>query len=180
MTHVPTSSLPLHWSMSNSLTAYHHLTPHWFPQNAKPASCRPPSTPIPRPKIWLAILSIGQLCDAGCTALFDRTTVTIYSANTILATGQRAPNGLWTIKVAPGAMPTPNPVWPHATPTLPRANLSTLANQTASNQIAFLHAAAGYPVPSTRLCAIHKGSFTTWPALTTTAVKRHLQNANPS
>ena len=123
-----------------------------------------------------SLLSIGQLCDAGCTALFNRTTVTIRSASTILATGKRAPNGLWTIKIGPN-IPDLNPSWPPTTPTLPLANLSTLAHQTASDRIAFLHAAAGYPVPSTWLRAIHNGYFTTWPGLTTTAVKRHLQKS---
>jgi hypothetical protein len=57
------------------------------------------------------------------------------------------------------------------------ANLSMLAHQTASKHIAFLHAAARYPVPSTWLCAIQKGYFTTWPGLTPSIVKQHLQKS---
>jgi hypothetical protein len=74
-------------------------------------------------------------------------------------------------------MSNQNPAWPLPNPTLPQANLSTLAHQTASNRIAFLHAAAGYSVPSTWLQAIHKGFYTTWPGLTTTALKRHLRKS---
>jgi hypothetical protein len=62
-------------------------------------------------------------------------------------------------------------------PTYPVANLSTLAHQTAGDRIAFLHAAAGYPVVSTWLKAIAKGYFTTWPGLTVQTVKRHMRKS---
>jgi hypothetical protein len=143
-----------------------------------------PNFPLPARRAHLfpyltswSLLSIGQLCDARCTALFDRTTVTIRSATTVLATGQRAPNGLWTLKLSPGPTPNHNPTWPLAAPKLPQANLSTLAYQTASNRIAFLHAAAGYPVPSTWMRAIQKGFYATWPGLTPSTVKQHLQKS---
>jgi hypothetical protein len=56
----------------------------------------------------------------------------------------------------------------------PTANISTLAQQTASNGITFLHAATGYPVLSTWLAAIDQGFYTTWPGLTARAVRQHL------
>ena len=108
-----------------------------------------------------SLLSIGQLCDANCTAHFTNTSVTIKRGLQTIATGQRSPNGLWNIP-----LPT--------TPILPVANMTTLAHQTASDRIAFLHAAAGYPVLSTWLKAIAHGFFATWPGLTVPIVKRHL------
>jgi hypothetical protein len=100
------------------------------------------------------LLSIGQLCDAGCTALFKHTTITIHSTMTVLATGHRAPKCLWSNKLFTRSAPLITPLTPILTMTRLQAHLSTLAHQTASNCIAFLHAAVGYPVPSTWLSAI--------------------------
>jgi hypothetical protein len=105
-----------------------------------------------------SLISIGLLCDAGCTATLDKDKIVIHNGQLHVATGLRASNGLWHLPLTPK----------------PRANLSTLATQTARDRIAFLHAAAGYPVQSTWTQAIDKGFFATWPGLTTAAVTRHL------
>lgn len=107
-----------------------------------------------------SLVSIGLLCDAGCTALFSRDEVVIRTGALHVVTGPRTSEGLWRLNLQPRAAA--------------HANLATLATQTASDRIAFLHAAAGYPVVSTWLRAITQGFYTTWPGLTTQAVKRHL------
>ena len=81
-----------------------------------------------------SLLSIGQLCDAECIATFDKKCVNIERHGKIILQGNRDDNGLWQV-------PLPNQ---------PQANYTTiLADKTATDRIAFLHAAAGYPVLST-------------------------------
>ena len=55
--------------------------------------------------------------------------------------------------------------------------MSTLTVKTVQDRVAFLYAAAGYPVVSTWLQAIHNGCFATWPDLSVSIVKKHLQKS---
>ena len=109
-----------------------------------------------------SLLSIGQLCDVGCIATFDKATVVVRFGHKIVTQGTRTASGLWTVKIE---LPKVTHVGNH---------LSTLETQTASDRIAFLHAAAGYPVLSTWIQAIEKGFYATWPGLTVQAVRRYL------
>ena len=45
---------------------------------------------------------------------------------------------------------------------------------TLTDHVSFLHAACGYPVPSTWTQAIDRGHFATWPGLTADLVRKHL------
>ena len=48
----------------------------------------------------VSLLSIGQLCDDDCLALFTKEKVFIFKQNTLLLKGQRNHfNGMWTIPV---------------------------------------------------------------------------------
>ena len=121
-----------------------------------------------------SLLSIGQLCDVGCIATFDKATVVVKYGNKIVTHGTRTANGLWTIEIAiPNITPKTQPT-PTLLPKYVGNHLSTLETKTASDRIAFLHAAAGYPVLSTWIQAIEKGFYATWPGLTVQAVRRHL------
>jgi hypothetical protein len=116
-----------------------------------------------------SLISIGKLCDHNCTAVFTKTRVEVRNAdNNVVIQGQRAPNGLWHLNLKDCNARTAQEQPHHS------ANLSTLAHQSASDRIAFLHAAAGYPVLSTWLKAIEAGYFATWPGLTATTVRRYL------
>ena len=44
-----------------------------------------------------SLLSIGQLCDAGCTALFDKKKLYIFNKGKIIMQGTRQKSKLWTI-----------------------------------------------------------------------------------
>jgi hypothetical protein len=114
-----------------------------------------------------SLLSIGQLCSAGCIATFDSTTVRITKNSQIIAIGHRTPNGLWTIDLETNPTIRPGTA-------LVANNCTAMAHPTASAYMAFLHGAAGYPVLSTWLRAIDAGYFATWPGLTVNAVKRYL------
>jgi hypothetical protein len=122
------------------------------------------------PQLAHALLSIGLLCDHGCTAIFDQQTVNIHYANQIIMTGYRDPHtNLWVI---PMDTPTPNN---HLGP----ANTEHLANSAYHTSalpelVQFLHAACGSPVPSTWIRAIEQGHFATWPGLSANLVRKHL------
>ena len=57
-----------------------------------------------------SLLSIGQLCDDNCLALFTKEKVFIFKQNTLLLKGQRNNfNGMWTIPVPIHSVSIPSP-----------------------------------------------------------------------
>jgi hypothetical protein len=107
-----------------------------------------------------ALLSIGTFCNAGCTAEFTATTVTIpYQGNTVLE-GAREPLGLWTTTLSNSAANG-------------QAN-ATHTDHIKANAISFLHVACFSPTTDTWIKAINQGFFKSWPAITATDVKKHL------
>jgi hypothetical protein len=127
------------------------------------------------PQLAHALLPIGQLCNHGCTATFTADAVSVHCNGSILLTGYSDPGTrLWKIPmnsttVAPPTSPSPMQPKPH------RA-LSAYHTSTQPDLIAFLHAAAGYPVPSTWIKAIDKGHYSTRPAL----LRKQSENICPS
>jgi hypothetical protein len=113
-----------------------------------------------------SLLSVGQLCDHGCTATFTAKDVTITKNAITLLQGQRAVDGLWSVPLAS----TP-PAQPHA----PEHHINAaIKSSTMAKQIQFLHAACFSPTPSTWIRAINKGHFELWPGLTAKAVHKYL------
>ena len=123
------------------------------------------------------LLSIGLLCDHGCTAIFDNATVTIQKDTQTILTGQRDPTtNLWTIPLTMAS--------PHICPNImasPRTNEHTALNAydatNKADHVKFLHAACGSPVPTTWIQAINNGHFLSWPGLTADLVRNHLPKA---
>jgi hypothetical protein len=115
-----------------------------------------------------SLVSIGTLCDAGCKATFDRTTVVITNHNDIVMTGPRDPRtGLWKLPMTPTSTNIPE-----MPTTLQCANVLQL--QTGIRRmVKYLHAAAFSPVKSTWITAIVKGYYTSWPGLTASAVQKY-------
>ena len=114
------------------------------------------------------LVSIGRLCDADCSAYVNKTSVTIYDkANTPILHGYRETTGakLWRFNLA-----TPPPQEAFAAgihqPATPETAKRAYDLPSIPALIAFLHAAAGYPVKSTWLLAIKAGNYATWPGLT--------------
>ena len=90
------------------------------------------------PKMSVPLVSVGQLCDHGCTAKFDRHQVLIEHNNQVIMRGKRNPsNGLWHLNIDQT----------HNNP-CPSANF-VMSNKTANDTIRFYHACAGYPFIST-------------------------------
>jgi len=81
------------------------------------------------------LLSIGQLCDAGCHVTFTATTVTISHDNAVILQGHHTPaSKLWELDICPQ-------VQHHAN--------TALGSATAADLVAFAHAALFSPVLST-------------------------------
>ena len=110
-----------------------------------------------------SLISIGQLCNHGCKAVFDATTVTITHHNEIILQGIRSPiSRLWTLDL-PSAPPA-------STNQLDSAN-AMAHNSNIADRVAFYHAAMFSPALSTWCDTIDAGHLTTWPALTSAQVR---------
>jgi hypothetical protein len=117
-----------------------------------------------------SLISIGQLCDSGCIALFDKKQVSIILDNIVILQGQRdKATGLWNVNLTTNAgapMPGPN--------VLQHAAYSAIAAETLGERIAFLHQCAGSPAISTFKRAVAAGNYMGWPELTAERVAKYL------
>ena len=105
------------------------------------------------------LISLAQLCDDDCTALFTRYNVKIVKHDKVIITGNRMINGLWSIPIHP---PT------H------QANGILRTDKTKHDLALYHHATLGSPVTSTLLRAIRRGHLITFPGLTTNLISKHL------
>ena len=110
------------------------------------------------------LLSVGQLCDYGCTAQFDKDTATISFQNHPILRGTRNPNTkLWHLN---------NTSSTATSPTSPSVNASIGTPSTAA-RIRFYHAALFSPPLSTLTQAIKSGFLATFPGLDFKSVSQH-------
>jgi Reverse transcriptase (RNA-dependent DNA polymerase) len=124
------------------------------------------------PELSHSLISIGKLCDAGCTATFDANKVIIHHRNQPVLTGPRNSNGLWSLYPKRQTPPM------QATP-IHTANL-TIHDAVTKDIIKFLHLSLYSPTKSTLLKAIQNNHFVGWPGLTQQNVKRYLQLEEPT
>ncbi|ACI66000.1 predicted protein [Phaeodactylum tricornutum CCAP 1055/1] len=106
------------------------------------------------------LLSIGQLCNDGCTATFSATRLNIHHGDTLLLSGTRAPTtGLWYLDLETLAPP---------------AMAHALIPYTAlADRIAFVHASLFSPALFTWCTAINSGHLTTFPDITARQVRKY-------
>ena len=102
-----------------------------------------------------SLLSIGQLCDAGCQATFDKNHLKILYKNKIIMQGTRQPNKLWTIDS-----------------TKHHSLNSIIDAPTIKERIEFYHKSLFSPTLSTLAKAIKAGYLTTFPTITTKQLRR--------
>jgi hypothetical protein len=109
-----------------------------------------------------SLLSIGQLCDAGCTATFTANMVTIHLDTSVILTGHRSAstNHLWQVD-----LPLTSP------PNLHHA--ATALQGSPSQLVAFLHAALFSPALSTLSQALRHNLLPNIPGLSSELVARH-------
>jgi hypothetical protein len=130
-----------------------------------------------------SLVSLGQLCYHGCTALFDATTVIVFHDYQCIITGHRTQQtGLWNIPLSPRpdfspADPTQPPLIPSILRTanviLPRRHVASAAHcdPTKAQQIAFSHSAIGGPELSTLQAALDNNYVTGFPVLTSKSLR---------
>ena len=106
------------------------------------------------------LVSLAQLCDDDCIALFTKYDVKIIKNNTVLITGTRTPTGLWSLPL-------------HETPQH-QANGILRLDKTHEQLAIYHHTTLGCPAPSTLLRAIRRGHLTTFPGLSTQLISKHL------
>jgi hypothetical protein len=109
-----------------------------------------------------SLLSIGQLCDAGCEAHFSKSTATITYNDQVVLTGARTTTqGLWRTAIPPNGTGLPH-----------KANAAT-HSATPAELVAFAHATLGSPALSTLCTALDNNYITGFPGLTSKLVRKY-------
>ena len=116
------------------------------------------------------LISLSQLCDDDCIAIFSKYDVKVLKHNNIIITGKRMPNGLWSLPLTEPSVSHP----PTLSPTVHQANAILRTDKPKRELAVYLHAALGSPAPSTLLRAIRRGHLTTIPGLTVNLISKHL------
>jgi hypothetical protein len=106
------------------------------------------------------LVSLSQLCDDDCLAIFSKFNVKIVKNGVVIITGTRSPSGLWTIPLNVGP--------PH------QVNGILRLDKSKQELATYYHATLGSPAVSTLLRAIRRGHFISFPGLTTTLISKHL------
>jgi hypothetical protein len=124
-----------------------------------------------------SLISIGQLCDAGCTATFDATTVTITYQYKVVLSGTRSPiTRLWHLNITPShpTMPTTLPLETALGASNPTTStsLNTFSAKPAE-LVTFAHAALCSPALSTLCTALDNHYITGFPGLTSALVRKY-------
>jgi hypothetical protein len=102
-----------------------------------------------------SLVSIGQLCDGGCIATFDRTTIKIFHQEKVVLIGYRNFNtGLWEFDIGSNTTASMNNIQQPPSLVEYSCNFVASSKSTIADRIAFLHAASGSPALSTWIQAI--------------------------
>ena len=118
-----------------------------------------------------SLLSILQLCDSNCSALFTKKDVTIFnSENTPVLNGTRnTSDGLWDVIIE-----TSHPKPPITAIIIQQENSVLRLDKKKSELASCLHTAEGCPKRSTFIQVINNGNFITWPGLTSKIISKHI------
>ena len=109
-----------------------------------------------------SLLSVGQLCDHGCTATFNKNELYIFHKGKIIVQGSRTKNELWEIDT------NPNP---------PSHLLNSVIDApTISERNEFISWALFSPALLTLTEAIKRGYLTSFPKITTKQLRRYPPN----
>ena len=116
------------------------------------------------PSFKHSLLSVGQLCDDDCTAIFSKNKCTIYNKqNEPVITGIRNHSTALYEQHIPR----------HNNQNIHQAN-ATLPTTNLQEHIKYLHRCAFSPIPRTWIQAVKKGHFKTWPSVTVEAIQCYL------
>jgi hypothetical protein len=113
-----------------------------------------------------SLISVGQLCDSGCSVTFTQDQVTVSKNQKCEIYGSQDPKSrLWRVDLK-NRFETNQVQCNHAHD-----------NNNQKDLINYLHAACFSPVKSTWITAIKNGHFTSWPGLIEHAVEKHLSKS---
>ena len=140
-----------------------------------------------------SLLSIGQLCDFGCHAIFHKNAVQRIYNNNVILTGTRsvASNGLWIVNVnRPSANENSScnilsPL-PTTTSGIDYHNQKYFCNvltphNVIQERVKFFIATMGYPTKTTLAIAVDKGNLSSFPgALTSAQINKYYFVLEPS
>jgi hypothetical protein len=104
------------------------------------------------------LVSLAQLCDDDCIAIFNKHDVKILKNDKVIITDTRMSDGLWSLPIKP----------PHH-----KANGILRTDKRKQELATHLHAALGSPAPSTLLRAIRRHHLVTLLGLTANLVTKH-------
>jgi len=111
------------------------------------------------------LLSVGQLCDAGCGVVFTADTVTISHNDAVVMQGQRTPSSkLWELDIHPTST-----AWANA----------AVGSVSTADLVTFAHAALFSPALSTLAEALHRGLLPEFAGLTLDALRKYPHNLKP-
>jgi hypothetical protein len=123
-----------------------------------------------------ALLSVPELVDADCNVNFDKSSVVVINNKTkqVILEGKRDPaTRLWLVPIIQQKLQQQQSKVNHNI-SVPHTVNSAYHQKTISKLIQFLHATAGSPPVKTWCNAIDSNFFSTWPGLTSQAVRKHL------
>jgi hypothetical protein len=130
------------------------------------------------PQLTGSLLSIGQFCDSGYSAVFNSATVTINDAGGMaVLTGYRDENTKLYMVDLTLACTTASRDPPSANAATGAANESLYVARTQAEMVKFYHACLGSPSDSTFLTAAMKGYLETLPGLTPSAIRKYPPNS---
>ena len=113
-----------------------------------------------------SLLSIGQLCDDECIAVFDKRHLHVYKHGTLILKGNRNwTDGLWDVEIKSQQQ---------------QLNVIVRKDTTKHDLAEYLHKCAFSPPLSTFNRAIKKGHFITWPGIEHVNFERIITNLVPT
>ena len=102
------------------------------------------------------MLSIGQLCDEGCIAIFDKHKLRVFKKDKCILQGIRnKSDGLWDVPF-----------------NSPKVNYVVTRDKNRTELAQYLHGCAYSPSISTFQKAINKGNFISWPGINDVTFKK--------
>lgn len=105
------------------------------------------------------LISLGQLCDHGCKAHFDKNRAYVIYKDKIILQGHRSKltNGLWQMELPPK----------------PESLNAAIDQATMAERIKFIHASLFSPTLYTWVKALKSGLLTTFPTITEQQIQKH-------
>jgi hypothetical protein len=113
-----------------------------------------------------SLLSVGQMCDSGCSVTFTASNVTVTNGESTILTGLRdKESSLWRAPLEPA--PPLNVGQEHYAH-------NVYEQKSIQDTITYLHACCFSPTTDTWIKSIQNGHFATWPSVTVDNVRTYL------